>query len=321
MAKIQKQEVATEGALHGRLGRLDRLRLRHLRLLDLIARLGSLSAAAQALHISQPGVTKMLQEVEAAFGQTLIERTTKGGRLTPAGLNMLDRLRIALQAVGSARESLGESPELPLIRLGVLPFVGVSALPSVVTQLQAENRLPRIDIRQGTVESLLLALHSGEVDCAVTVLETIDKPDIFHRLEITPLWEEPLVVVASASHPLLRKKALSLAQLREQDWVMMPHITSGRRTLERTFLRAGMPPPAPRIETESFHIGLSLVAASRQIMAVPYSAYLQYKPRVKRLPIQDTFTNGTIVFITLAGMPKLPAVDDLARCFKRIARS
>ncbi len=300
-------------------GRLDRLRLRHLRLMDLISRLGSLSAAAQALHISQPGVTKMLQEVEAAFGQTLIERTSKGGRLTAAGMNVLDRLRIALQAVGSARESLSESPGLPLVRLGVLPFVGVSALASVVHQLDADQQLPRIQIQQGTVTSLLMALHAGEVDCAVTVLETIDQPEIHHQLHITPLWQEPLVVVAGSGHPVLRRKALTLAQLRDQDWAMAPHSTSGRHTLERMFLRAGMSPPVPRIKTESFHIGLSMVAASRLVMAVPYSAYLQYQPRVKRVPMQDSFPNWAIVFVTLADVPKLPAVRSLEQCFRRFA--
>jgi molybdate transport repressor ModE-like protein len=323
MSELEQDDASptTEARLESSLGgRLDRLRLRHLRLMDLISRLGSLSAAAQALHISQPGVTKMLQEVEAAFGQTLIERTTKGGRLTAAGLNVLDRLRIALQAVGSARESLKDSPELQLIRIGVLPLVGVSALPSVLRQLQAENRLPRIHIQQGTVESLLLALHRGEVDCAVTVLETIGHPDIYHQLAITPLWKEPLVVVASPSHPILRRKALSLGQLRVLDWVMMPHVTSARRALDRIFLRAGMPPPVPRVETESFHIGLSLVATSRQIMAVPYSAYVQYQPRVKRVPIAEKFTSGTVVFITLSGTPQLPAVQDLARGFQCFAQ-
>ncbi len=329
MAKLEQgttrplaEGPAALGALDGKqAGRLDRLRLRHLRLMDLISRLGSLSAAAQALHISQPGVTKMLQEVEAAFGQTLIERTTKGGRLKAAGLNVLDRLRIALQAVGSARESLNDSPELPLIRLGVLPLVGVSALASVVTLLEAEGRLPRIQIQQGTVESLVLALHRGEVDCAVTALETIEQAEIYHQLDITPLWKEPLVVVAGASHPVIRRKAQTLAQLRALDWVMMPHITSGRRALERMFLREGLPPPVPHIETESFHLGLSLVASSRLVMAVPYSAYLQYQPRVKRVPMKDSFTNGAVVFATLSGTLQLPAVSDLARGFQHFAKT
>lgn len=322
MATIQRNAKSTvvkaprEAALTGR---MDRLRVRHLRLMDLIARLGSLSAAAQALHVSQPGATKMLQEVEAAFGQTLIERTTKGGRLTASGLNVLDRLRIAVQAVACAGESMQDHPELPLLRLGVLPFVGVSALCSVVSQLLAQERLPRIQIRQGTVESLLLALRSGEVDCAVTVMEVIDQADIFHQLDITPLWEEALVVVAGAGHPILRRKALSVAQLRDQDWILMPHGTSNRRNVEQVFLRAGMPPPVARIETESFHIGMSLVAGSRMISAVPYSAYVQYASRVKPVPMTQEFQTGAVVFVTLAGMPRMPAVQDLARCFQLFA--
>ncbi len=324
MAKIQNDEAQTTlkaASGHPLSARLDRLRLRHLRLMDLISRLGSLSAAAQELQVSQPGATKMLQEVEAAFGQPLIERTTKGGRLTAAGVTMLDRLRVALQAVSSARESLRESPQLPLVRLGVLPFVGISALCSVVTQLEGEGRLPRIHLRQGPVEALLLALHRGEVDCAVTVMETIERSEILHQLEITTLWEEPLVVVASRTHPILQQKKLGLRQLREQDWILMPHGTTSRQTVDRMFLREGMPPPIARIETESFHTGLSLVAASRQIIAVPYSAYLHYRSQVELVPLKDKLQSGAIVFVTLAGSPKLPAVSELSRCFQRFGDS
>ena len=55
--------------------RLERLKIRHLRLLDQVARRGSLSAAASALGISQPGATKLLHELEAALGQILLERS------------------------------------------------------------------------------------------------------------------------------------------------------------------------------------------------------------------------------------------------------
>src|SRR5690606_35462026 len=63
---------------------LDRLRIRHLRLLELIADTGSLTSTAAALKISQPAATKMLQELERALGCTLVNRTPKGGMLTAA---------------------------------------------------------------------------------------------------------------------------------------------------------------------------------------------------------------------------------------------
>lgn len=301
--------------------RMDRLRLRHLRLLDLIAREGSLSAAADALGVSQPGATKMLQEVEAAFGCALVERTAKGGRLTAAGLNTMDRLRVALQAVRTARTSLNAQPEMPLVRLGILPLVGIHALSHVVGAMQAEGSLPRIQVRLDTVEGLLNALHEGQVDCAVGVLEGAAQARPSRRFHVAPLWGESLVIVAARDHPLVRRRQVTLKQVRDQDWVLMPPGSSNRRAVEDVFRGAGLEPPAARVETESFHIGLALVASSRLLTAVPESAHRQYRGAVRLVPIARAFAPRTMVFITLADAPILPAVATLSKWFQHYAQT
>ena len=301
--------------------RMDRLRLRHLRLLDLIAREGSLSAAADALGVSQPGATKMLQEIEAAFGGVLIERTAKGGRLTAAGRNMLDRLRVALQALDAARSALDVQPEMPLVRLGMLPLVGLHALSHVVGALQHDGGLPRIQIRLDTVEGLLTALSEGRVDCAVGFLEGMPQPGASRRFHVTPLWEEALVIVAGKDHPLARRRQVTLEQARDEDWVLMPQGSANRRAVEERFQGAGLAPPAARIETESFHIALALASATRLLTAVPESAYRQYQAGVRVLPISRGFPTPSLGFITLADAPPLPAVARLSQWFQHYAQT
>lgn len=300
---------------------MDRLRLRHLRLLDLVAREGSLSAAADALGISQPGATKMLQEIETAFGFQLIERTAKGGRLTSAGQHTLDRLRIALQSVSTARASLVARQERPLVRLGILPLVGINALGHVVGAMQAEGCLPRIQVRLDTVEGLMLALGEGRVDCAVGALDRNVSAGHLRQFKVIPLWEESLVIAAASDHPLARRRPVALPALLEQDWVLMPSGSSNRRALEDSFLAAGLAPPAASIETESFHIGLSLVAGSRMLTAVPESALRLYQSQVRKVPIARAFGARTLAFVTLADPPMLPAVALLAQWFQRHAQT
>lgn len=301
--------------------RMDRLRLRHLRLLDLIARDGSLSAAADALGVSQPGATKMLQDVEAAFGCVLVERTAKGGRLTAAGLNMLDRLRVALQALATARSALEVQPEMPLVRLGLLSLVGIHALSHVVGAMQAEGSLPRIQIRQDTVDGLLTGLSEGRVDCAVGVLEGMAPPGSSRRFDVRPLWDESLLIVAGKDHPLARRRQVTFEQVRDEDWVLMPTGSSNRRAVEDMFLGAGLEPPVARIETESFHIGLALASATRLLTAAPESAYRQYRAGVRVLPIPRGVATRSMVFITLADAPPLPAVAKLAHWFEHYAQT
>ena len=301
--------------------RMDRLRLRHLRLFDMLASAGSLTAAAARIGMSQPAATKMLQELEDAFGCSLVQRSAKGGQLNAAGLHVLNRMRIALGSLGSARAAVEASRELPLVRLGMLPLVGIEALCSIVGRMEAEQSLPRIQIRLGTVEGLLKALADGLVDCVVGGLDDATVPDSIDKFHVTPLWEERLVVVAAADHPWSRRRKVPLDLAREADWVLMLPGSANRRAVERLFLQAGMAPPVARIETESFHIGLSLVAGSSMLAAVPESAYRQYRPRVKALRMERVFPSKALVFVTLADLPRLPAVDSIAQRFAHYTRT
>ena len=151
--------------------RLERLKLRHLQLLDQVMQCGSLSAAAQQLGISQPAATKMLHELEAAFGHSLVTRTPRGARLTPAGEHALERIRIALGSLATARATMGEAQDRPLVRLGLLPLVGIGALGPVVKALQQQGDMPRLILRTDTIQGLLDLLVSGEVDAVVGGLD------------------------------------------------------------------------------------------------------------------------------------------------------
>lgn len=300
---------------------MDRLRLRHLRLLDWVARTGSLSAAAESIGMSQPGATKMLKELELAIGCLLVERSAKGGELTDAGKQVLDRLRISLHSLGTARASIESRKELPLVRLGILPLVGIQALSQVVGAMQSEKNLPRLQIEMGTVSSMLQSLNDGRVDCVVGSLDETTALSNIPRIQVTPLWQETLVMVASRNHPLASRKKVPLKLACECDWVMMPKSSSNRRAMDRMFLTAGMEPPIPHIETESFHISLSIVASSQMLTAAPKSAYLQYQSQVSVLPIQASFPSTTLVYITRSEGPMLPAVHMLSQQFQTYAET
>lgn len=301
--------------------RLDRLRVRHLRLLDLVARHGSLSAASAAIGMSQPGATKMLQELEQTLACKLIERSATGGKLTPAGMYALDRMRIALHSIGTMSSSMDARKELPLIRLGIIPLVGVSALLHVVDAMHSENVLPRIQIQMGTVESLIQALSEGRVDCVVGLLDDSTTSNSTRKFNVMPLWDESLVMVCAGDHPLAACKRVSLKMVHECDWILMPKGSSNRRAVERLFQQAGQVPPLPLIETESFHIALSLVAGSRMLTACPESAYRQYQSQVKILSMEKCFAPAALVFVTLAGFPSMPSVELLAQRFQNYAQS
>lgn len=302
--------------------RVERLRIRHLRLLDLIARCGSLSAAAQAMGVSQPGATKLLHELEDALGLPLVERAARGGQLGEAGRQVLDRLRVALGAVDATTAALAAAPELPLVRVGLLPLVGIDALNRAVVHLERQGRLPRMVLRLGTVESLVHLLREGEVDCVISVLGGDVTPEWLRHLDITPLWQQSTVMVAASDHPLARRREVALAELLAADWVLMPKPSASRKAFDRLFLAAGLTPPPARIETESFHIALGLVASTRMLAVVPIGAYRQQQASLRRVRFKPEFQPSAIVMLTPQGVPaELPVVALLREAFLAVAPS
>ncbi|MBU1360304.1 MAG: LysR family transcriptional regulator [Gammaproteobacteria bacterium] len=294
--------------------RIARLRVRHLQLLDRIDKTGSLSAAAASLHVSQPRATNMLRELEEALGCLLLERSSRGTRLNEAGTIALDRLRIALGALDAAETALRNRTPRVIVRIGVLPLVGTDRLCRVIAELEADGVLPQVILRVGTVGELLSMLHAGEVDAVISSLDT-SRPatPAGDRLRVVKLWEEHLRVVAAKANPLARKRKVSLEDLLQHPWVLMAGRSANRQGLERLFLQAGLHPPEPQVETESPHICLAMVAATRMIALVPDSAYRLAADRVSEVKLDGRFPSTWTHFITLGDVPMLPHVEQLAR--------
>ncbi|CAG2145478.1 LysR family transcriptional regulator [Cupriavidus numazuensis] len=296
-------------------GRLDRLRIRHLRFLGLIEAHGSLSGAAAELALSQPAATKMLQEIEAAFGTELVARTTRGAALTPAGQLALGRLRIALNAMSAAMEAIDAAPPVPVVRLGILPLAGVVALPMLLARMASRPGCPHLVVHESTVAGLLGMLDRGELDCVIGRVGSSLEASATREMRVTPLWEERLAIACALDHPVARKRALGLSNLRDYDWVITPRGAHTRTLFEAPFLNAGIVPPQPTVESFSFHTNLCIVAQSRMLTIAPESAVRHYAQlgMVRQVRHGGWFAAGRTVFITrddAAGAPGVVAVSE-----------
>lgn len=323
MATTQPSTTATDKNAEpaGLSPRIGRLQLRHLQLLDRIERLGSLSAAAAGIGVSQPRATNMLREMESALGCALLERSSRGARINAAGTIALERLRIALGAIDAAQSALRNGKQRQLVRIGVLPVVGIDRISRAIGELEADDTLPQLLLRVGIVGELLALLEAGEVDCIVCGLDA-GRPlsSASERLRTVSLWEEGLMVVAAKSNPIVRKRTMSLEALLQQPWLMMTRKSANRQSLERMFLQAGLTPPQPQVEAESPHIAVAVVAASRMIALVPESAYRQAADRVAPLRLDFRFQPTRVNLITLRDVPALPVVEQLAQRLKAAIR-
>ncbi|CAM4121246.1 LysR substrate-binding domain-containing protein [Bordetella tumulicola] len=267
--------------------RLDRLRLRHLRLLEVIDREGSLGAAARELGISQPAVTLLLREVEGVFGMQLVERDARGGRLTVAGRHARERLVIAMASVNFAIGAARQSGRDPTLRVGCVQLVGFSMLPEALTRLLEQDTLPHMHIEEAEAVTLVAALAAGELDCVIGWLdETIASTVNLDLLHVEPLWAGRMQVFAATGHRLARRKQVRMAELAEFPWVV-PH--RGSRTyaaFQRLFLNSGLAAPRPRVVCTSIHSGMHMVAGGRFVSVGPDRLIAQYRDRLGIQPLR-----------------------------------
>lgn len=184
------------------------MNLRTLRYFVAIADAGSLSAAALAIPIAQPALTRQLRDLEADLGVQLFTRLPRGVRLTQAGATFYQSACRILQEADRVRQQLarklGDTPST--VVLGIPPTLSRIMLPRLFEQTMAT--LPEVELktREAFTPTLMDWLERGLIDMAV-----VTNPDSAGSLSLIPLLGEPFALVSHARMNL--RPTVSLAQL------------------------------------------------------------------------------------------------------------
>lgn len=249
-----------------------RLRLRHLELLVVLTEAGTMRAAANRLHLSQPAISKMLLEVEDALGAPLFERSRQGVTPTPAGAAAAHRCRVVLSELVHARDEVDaiRSGASAVLRVGT--FSVTAAVPAAVVQLRAQLPGAAVHLHEGRVQQLIQRLLEGELDCVFGALTTeLLTSDLLRSLQSEVLLQDRLCVLAAEANPLRRRRRLRWLDLRDASWVAPPRDTLVRQAFMTAFLNEGAEPPEPVIETmSSVTIGALLRLDPSLLCAVRY---------------------------------------------------
>ncbi|GII82823.1 LysR family transcriptional regulator [Sphaerisporangium siamense] len=184
---------------------LDMLRLR---VLDAVARTGSVTAAARELNYSQPSVSHHLARLEAETGAVLIRRAGRGVRLTEAGRLLADRAAEIIGRLDSASAELAAHVGMRAgrVRLAAFPSALGTFVPAAAVRLARAH--PGLDLRLAEAEppEALAMLRAGRADVAVTFGYGRPEPAEDGGVRLTPLFEDPtLLVTAGAADPAARE--------------------------------------------------------------------------------------------------------------------
>jgi LysR family cys regulon transcriptional activator len=200
-----------------------------------------LSAAAQALHRSQPAVTRQIQELEQELGtQLFLRKRNKILDLTPQGREILTSARRIVRELQNIRTASEDSDAVARGEFTVATTHTQAryTLPRVIRQFKAQYPQVRLSLRQGTPVQCVELVARGAVDIAICT----ETPSEVEDVAGIPTYRLKRSVVVPHGHPLLRVKPVTLEAVARYPIITYDEGFSGRWVLEHAFSDRGLEP-------------------------------------------------------------------------------
>lgn len=248
----------------------QRIRLRHLHTFVAVAQQGTLGRAAETLNLSQPALSKTLNELEQLTGTRLFERGRLGAQLTLVGEQFLTHAVKVLDALNTAGQALNrkEGMNNDVVRIGALPTAALGILPTVIGQFHKQQKDITLQVATMNNTMLLAGLKSGDVDIGIG---RMSDPELMSGLNYELLFLESLKLVVRPGHPLLQE-TVTLSRVMEWPVVVSPKGTIPRQNAETLLQSQGCKIPPGCIETLSASLSRQLTVDYDYVWFVPSGA-------------------------------------------------
>ncbi|MFJ8312793.1 MULTISPECIES: LysR substrate-binding domain-containing protein [unclassified Streptomyces] len=230
----------------------------------------SFTRAAELLHVTQPALSHQIKALEKTVGGELLERLSRGVRLTSMGRAFLPHgqlaVRSARQAQRAARAAAGaEGGEL---HIAAVHAVAVGVLPEVFARWRRSHPGVKLLLHEyATTEALEESVERGAADLAV------GPPPPHWEGPVVPVGEEEIGLVVAFDDPLAGRSSVRLEELADHTWVRcaMEPVVEGRPFLDLVCERAGFT-PRTAVRTEHTSTAVRMAAAGVGVVAVPTHA-------------------------------------------------
>jgi len=215
-----------------------------LRSLQEIARHGSFSRAAAALHLSQPAVSHQIRELEARLGVPPLERVGKHAALTHAGELLLAHARPALAGLEAAAAAVRRLAGVVTgrVRIGTGATASIYLLPPLLRRLRSRYPDVELIVVTGNSSDIAARIAHNELDVGVVTLP-VHSPS----LVVSPFRVDPLVAISSRDHRWQKRGELTAVDLSPHPLILYERGGTIRRVIEDWFRRSGA---VPRVSME-----------------------------------------------------------------------
>ena len=289
------------------------IEVRHLEIVDAIARAGSVTAAARRLHLTQPAVSHALADLEARLGVSLFTRRPRGMRITPEGARLTTAARVVLDEVRNAEADLRlfRDGQVGSMRIATECYTCYHWLPPILAHFQ--ERFPDVSVRIATeaTDDPLGALLDETLDAAIVHSKVEDAELVSERL-----YEDELLAAVPPGHPLASRPFLTARDFGDQ--VLLLHSDPENSVVVQDFLDPAGVRPSRIIE---LRLTEALIASVLSGLGVTVMAHWVLKPRLDAgdlvgLRLGADGLHRTWRLVTRRDRARRATIQELARLLK-----
>ncbi len=237
--------------------------IRHMKIFVSVYQTQSITRAAEQLHMTQPAVSRAIQELEHYYGVCLFERIGRRICSTESAARLYAQALHIIETLDSMEKELRDWDEFGMLRVGATITLGTFLLPRLAAQFQ--RRHPHLQLKAMVSNGAQLSQHLLDNTIDLALIEGSVLPA---QLVSEPFSRDHLQLILPPDHPLAKRESLQLAELSQESFLLRERGSAGREFLDHVFA-AHQLPLVPLWESASTQAIIQAVGAGLGISFLP----------------------------------------------------
>jgi DNA-binding transcriptional LysR family regulator len=288
--------------------------LADLRAFVAVAEMNSFRAAATALHLSQPAISRRIEKLESALGIRLFERTTRRISLTAVGRDFSHKARSLLDDLEHSLLSMREvaASQMGEVVIACVPSAAYYFLPRVLAEYHKQYPRIRVRIIDDSANAVLASVTRGEADFGINIIGN-QEPDV----DFQGILTESFVVACRREHPLASKRSVNWVELAQYDYMTVDRSSGNRLLLDLALAQTDVN-LAWCYEAKHVSTLIGLVEAGLGIAVVPrLSMPAADHPTLTSVPLTDPSVERMVGLVRRRGRELTPSALHLYQLIER----
>jgi DNA-binding transcriptional LysR family regulator len=302
--------------------------VKQLRVLKAVSEHGSFSAAADALSYTQPAISQQIAALEKRAGTTLVDRGSRGVRLTDAGRTLVEHADVVIARLAAAEAELEAIAGIRggRVRLSSFPTAGASLLPPAVAEFTRRHPEVELNFLEREPEDASASLRAAELEIAIVFEygDDMKQPEfdrMYEGIELHHLVDDPMYLALPRDHPLAAKPRVRLGDVAGETWIQESGTHSWCGSFhEAVCTKAGFQPRVG-FRSDDYNVVQGLIAAGVGISLLPGLALTNRREDIVVRSLGKGAPARKIAAATLAGRYRSPATEAMLEILSEVAAS